>query len=172
METVDKLRELATDINSTEIISHMDVAGTFVFHAEWLDSWYKAFDAVCDGIEREIAERYMELPVDADGVPIRVGDLIEFGKKGERLEVTHFGWTSHGDPTVAYRRPNGTLDCSCIGDECRHVKPRTVEDVLEDFIAAYDEWDCNTYDDERMAGRRELFAKYADELRELVGVDA
>lgn len=28
---------------------------------------------IADEIEREIAKRYMELPVDADGVPIRVG---------------------------------------------------------------------------------------------------
>lgn len=105
--------------------------------ARQLASWkmtreeFDEVDATLDEIEAEIAERYMELPLDAGGVPIHTGDIIEFGKKGERLEVTHFGWTKHGDPTIAYRRPNGTLDCSCIGTECRHVKPRTLEDVLQ-----------------------------------------
>lgn len=110
---------------------------------------------IADEIEREIAERYMELPLDTNGVPIRTGDIIEFGKKGERLEVTHFGWTEHGDPTIAYRRPNGTLDCSCIGTECRHVKPRTLEDVLQDAgvsVAAIED--------------------VAAEIRELMEVDA
>ena len=35
---------------------------------------------LCDAIERELAERWMELPVDAEGVPIRVGDVVEFGE--------------------------------------------------------------------------------------------
>lgn len=114
-----------------------------------------------DAIEAEIAERFMELPVDADGEPIRPGDIIEFGGKGERLSVTHIGWTKHRDPTIAYRRPNGTLDCSCIGENCRHVRPRTVEDVLKEFACAVE-------------GQNEGFSallvkEYADVLRVLIG---
>lgn len=116
------------------------------------------------------SERYMELPVDADGVPIRTGDIIEFGKKGERLEVTHIGWTKHGEPTIAYRRPNGTLDCSCIGTKCRHVKPRTLEDVLREYALEMN----LTYEtgeiggEERAEALDDLTAKYADEIRELM----
>lgn len=161
MESLDKLRELAADINSTEIIDHLDVVGKFMFRSEWLDSWHKAFDAACDRIEAEIAERYMELPTDADGVPIHVGDLIEYGFKGERLEVTHIGLTKHGDPTIAYRRPNGTLDSSCIGSECRHVKPRTIEDVLRDCCNEWNEHCGNDWE-------QSVYAKYADEIRGLL----
>ncbi|MBQ9002679.1 MAG: hypothetical protein IJ087_12580 [Eggerthellaceae bacterium] len=32
MESIEKLHKLAADMNSTEIISHMDVIGKFVFH--------------------------------------------------------------------------------------------------------------------------------------------
>jgi len=32
---------------------------------------------IADAIQAEIAERYMKLPVDADGVPIHVGDVLE-----------------------------------------------------------------------------------------------
>lgn len=135
MDSVDKLREWAND--RLDGYAHADAM------------------SLANEIEREIAERYMELPVDADGVPIRVGDLIEFGKKGERLEVTHFGWTKFGDPTIAYRRPNGTIDCSCIGSECRHVKPRTLEDVLMDAGVS-----CAAISD------------VAAEIRELLGCDA
>lgn len=110
----------------------------------------------------ELAKRYMELPVDADGVPIRPGDLIEFSGKGERLSVTHVGWTGRKDPTIAYRRPNGTIDCSCIGEDCHHVRPRTVEDVLFGFWHEFgreSEW-------KELEGR---IGEYADEIRELMG---
>ncbi|MBQ6411165.1 MAG: hypothetical protein IJI16_04365, partial [Atopobiaceae bacterium] len=33
---------------------------------------------IADEIEREIAEKYMELPVDTDGVPIKPGDIMQF----------------------------------------------------------------------------------------------
>lgn len=119
-----------------------------------------AIDECIIAIEREVSERYIELPVDADGVPIRVGDLIEFGRKGERLEVTHIGWTKHGDPTIAYRRPNGTLDCSCIGSGCWHVKPRTLEDVLREFgMECADDAYATDW----------AVAIYAAEIRELMG---
>lgn len=133
---------------------------------EHLDGWLKLDAlAIANEIEVEIAERFAELPVDADGVPINAGDMIEFGEKGERLEVTHVGRTEHGDPTIAYRRPNGTLDCSCIGAECRHVKPRTIEDVLRECAEAY-----ASGADVEMGGTGEMFAKYADEVRGLVVV--
>lgn len=141
MESIEKLRKYADGFVTVQ--THDDLMG------------------IIDEIEAEIAERYMELPVDADGVPIHVGHLIEYGFKGERLEVTHIGLTKHGDPTIAYRRPNGTLDSSCIGSECRHVKPRTVEDVLEDMLIEKDETDLCTWG---------FISKYADEIRELLGV--
>lgn len=59
MESVEKLRELAADINSTEIISHTRFTPPYLFDGDWLDSWHRAFDGACDEIEREIADRYM-----------------------------------------------------------------------------------------------------------------
>lgn len=170
IESIEKLRELAADMTSTEILDHLEVSGKFLFHTEWIDSWHSEFDRLCDKIEREISERYMELPVDADGVPIRTGDIIEFGKKGERLEVTHIGWTKHGEPTIAYRRPNGTLDCSCIGTKCRHAKPRTIEDVLREYrhdaSVIYD--DPSLGGEDRADALKGLDEKVAAEIRELM----
>lgn len=139
MESIEKLRE---------------------YISRWAPMTQTEMTKYADEIEREVSERYMPLPVDADGVPIRVGDLIEFGSKGERLEVTHIGWTRHGDPTISYRRPNGTLDCSCIGSECRHVKPRTIEDVLRDCCNEWNEHCGSEWE-------QGVYAKYADELRSM-----
>lgn len=125
LESIGKLREWS---------HRYDNAWSPLSLACYGDNYGEAIRSMIDAIEAEIAERFIELPVDADGDPIRPGDLIEFGGKGECLSVTHVGWTERKDPTIAYRRPNGTIDCSCIGTECRHVKPRTLEDVLRDFV--------------------------------------
>lgn len=152
MKSIEKLRELAADINSTEILDHMEVSGKFLFHTEWLHSWHSEFDRLCDEIEREIAERYMELPVDADGVPIHCGERM-------RLNNGHVGdvWLI------------GVFDIMMSDHTCfdwaksRHVKPRTVEDVLRDMEGM--RGNNATYED---VIRR--CAKLAAELRELMGV--
>lgn len=163
MESMETLRELADDMNCYEIIDHVHIHPRLMLDGEWLDSWHKAFDKACSDIEAEVAEKYMLLPVDADGVTIHVGDMIEYGCNGERLEVTHIGLTKHGDPTVAYRRPNGTLDASCIGSECRHYKPRTLEDVLYECFH-----DCMY---KYPFGIEPIISKYVAEIREMLGVE-
>lgn len=143
MESIDKLRELAADINSTEIIAHIDTGSRFVIHTEWIDSWRKAFDAACDAIEAEIAERYMELPLDADGAPIHCGERMRLdnGNEGEVWLIGVF------DIMMS--------DHTCFDwAKSRHVKPRTIEDVLRDAgvsVAAIED--------------------VAAEIRELLGVD-
>lgn len=125
MKSIDKLRELAADINSTEIIAHIDVGSRFVIHTEWLDSWHKAFDAACGEIEAEIAERYMALPLDADGVPIRVGD--EINSLGCGVLVNSIIWDGknwYASETVL----SGDWLPVKYSD---HAKPRTLEDVLQ-----------------------------------------
>jgi hypothetical protein len=58
MESIEKLRELAADINSTEIIDHISVYPCCKLRGDWLDSWHSEFDRLCDEIEREISEHY------------------------------------------------------------------------------------------------------------------
>lgn len=130
MESIEKLRELAADINSTEIIDHLDVVGKFVFRSEWLDSWHKAFDAACDEIEAEITERYMDLPKDADGVPIHVGDKMQchgcepFIVCAVAPAVIHtWAEVKLGERITTYNYEPS---------QCTHYKPRTIEDVLMD----------------------------------------
>lgn len=114
----------------------------------------------CNAIEAEIAERYMELPVDADGEPIHVGDEMESDNERfvvcavalgrvHRWHVHNIGELDKG--TVAY--PPGSL---------HHYKPRTIEDVLTEFA------DCICEED---GFNKEDVKRCAEEIRELMEVD-
>ena len=152
MESIEKLRKLAHSIIVTGQIE-------------------RTLDDIADEIEREISERYMLLPVDVDGVPIRVGDLIEYDDDGEtyRLHargvyVYHSG-RFEGEKCVMNERL-GIWDPS----KCRHVKPRTVEDVLHDFWLEWEDHPIDIEWDELLMRLKESEAKYADEIRELMEV--
>ena len=156
IKSIEKLRELAADINSTEIIDHLDEIGKFVIHSEWLDSWHKAFNRELGNLEREISERYMPLPVDADGVPIQVGDELYNG------EVIAFGGLAEGGVVFVHRGfMNGNYILEAFASNVtRHVKPRTIEDVLRELLrdtAHYFPSDCE--DD---------IARAADEIRRVL----
>lgn len=106
-------------------------------------------------IEREIAEKYMELPVDADGVLIRIGDTVS--EVGDCVPMKVMSLTFYED----------CVDVNACGMNPKlllHVKPRTVEDVLRDCC---NEWNEHCGDDWESG----VYAKYASELRELLGGD-
>lgn len=127
---------------------------------EKLREWSRLGPMVCqdlldiaDDIEREIAERYMELPLDADGVPVHVGDKMQY-HGGEPFTVCAVApgvihmWAAAklGERSTTYHY---------APDLCTHHKPRTIEDVLQDAgvsVAAIED--------------------VAAEIRELMGVDA
>lgn len=75
----------------------------------------------------KVDSEYTKLPVDADGVPIHVGDYVETlieAFKGERgrvecLTLTEDGWCVDGD------RPSTV----------RHVQPDSWERIIEDAIS-------------------------------------
>ena len=95
--------------------------------------WY----VLADEIEREVAEKYMLLPVDADGVPIHVGDVLHTtehdGHGNVNVDFIASGYTTeHSD---------GMGELMVMNDECtefyvrncRHVKPDPVKELLEEF---------------------------------------
>ena len=108
--------------------------------------------AMCDKVEREIAERYMELPVDTDGVPWHLGDITENGNRINGMVLDAHGWyftntLNDIDPSIHH-----------------HAKQRTIEDVLRDYgeeVARQGHQAGLTMD--------EIAAKYADELRQMGG---
>jgi len=167
MKSIEKLRELAEDINSTEIIDHISVYPCCKLRGDWLDSWHSEFDRLCDEIEREISERYMLLPVDADGVPIHPRDEVDTSM-GEKGPIGHleYWYPNHWVAVIEYKPGQFTrYDPAAIS----HVKPRTIEDVLREF-----RFDANlVYGNPNIGGEDRadelaaLVSKYADELRQI-----
>ena len=129
------------------------------FADEILDEY--AVKAIADEIEREIQERYMLLPVDADGVPIHVGDELDWCGYGIKVcGVCHDAlWYDH-DGELGWE--------STWSNECTHVKPRTLEDVLCDLAS---ETSCMGDGIVRHFTHEDV-AAYAAEIRELLGGDA
>lgn len=124
-------------------------------------------------IKQNKASNWRRCLVNADGEVIRKGDFV-WGADGKKWLVTGFCW-EHSHPVRA-EDENGRIRqlkpswCShkCpdslkrIADELRHVKPRTIEDVLAEFAG----------DVRNGKWSLDMEEKYADELRELMGGDA
>lgn len=106
MESIEKLRTWVNDL-----LYSRDVR--------------EEFASLCDEVQAEIESRYMELPVDAEGEPIKMGDrVIDECKHSFQVGALHVYIDGEWNVGVM-----GTLPASL-----RHVKPRTVEDVLEDVV--------------------------------------
>ena len=101
-----------------------------------------------DEIEKEISERYMLLPVDADGVPWHVGDITENGNT-----INAICFDRHG---CHFSNTRNDINPSIH----RHAKPKTLEDVLCNMIHEYGWTDVQA---------ETIADKYAKEIREMIG---
>lgn len=117
-----------------------------------------------DEIEREIAERYVKLPLDADGVPWTQDDDVFVDDLGDVYSIRRLAW----NPGVKQWYLLDQYNESFLAKKCRHVKERTVEDVLRDV------WKEALYYAKSAMWRSpdKVFAERADELRDLLGGDA
>ena len=123
-------------------------------------SWRKGHE-IADEIQAELESRFMELPLDADGVPIHVGDWMcsaGIREKGHKVMVSAI----FDDGFVEYGSENGFIG-PLHQEDWVHVNPRTVEDVLVEF---YGEFAKAKYGEDS-----EVLSHYADEIRELMVVD-
>jgi len=160
MESIEKLREYTQDMRKRSVTPG---------HNPCADD----IDGCLDEIEREIAERYMRLPVDADGEPIHVGDEME--SDNERFVVCA---VAPGRVHRWHVHDIGDLDKGTVAyppDSLRHFKPRTVEDAVRDFVnsvvtfkGSRDGIPIVGIDDSLW---RDYFDAFADEIRELLGVE-
>ena len=101
---------------------------------------------------------YTPLPVDAEGVPIHTGDVLDgYGKTIEvvELRIGRSGWV------LISRDGNGYADCAAF----THHHAPTVEDVLEELLREYDR------DDSELTNG-EIIERFAAKLRLAEGEDA
>ena len=55
-ELLRELRDLAADVNPSEIVDHVKITSMgWTFNAQWLDSWHAEFDRITDKLEQAIA---------------------------------------------------------------------------------------------------------------------
>lgn len=113
-------------------------------------------------------QTHMELPLDADGVPIKVGDKMQYHGGEPFIVCAVAPGVIHTWAAVKLGERKTTYDYAPI--QCTHYKPRTIEDVLREFAERYLD-----YEGMPSAGRRgvseALMDEYADELRELMEVE-
>ena len=109
-----------------------------------------------EAIANEIEAQYLKLPVDEDGVPIHIGDML--------LKST-------GAPQASYGEVVGLSDDSVWFDAkdgwesnwsnlTRHVKPDAVAEELARFLSACGDDDPHYYD--------EQIAEFAERIRKAV----
>lgn len=148
----------------------------------WLKGYSECHAELMEGNETLASDLercgWVRLPVDADGVPIRVGDVVTmqllFGGESKPLVVDRME-LSHGR--------DGDLWCIALDTDkgcwnqpslLRHYTPPTVEDVLAEFHERMDELgttdQCVGADradavDALLRERAELVAEYAKRLR-------
>ena len=116
LESVERLLEFVGDMNAID--------------GKWLGGWNRAVLAV-EKIEQEVSERYMELPLDADGVPIRVGDVMEFSAFEIEKPVTRMVDGIGQGVFFAWCGERGYQQHEA--KRYRHYHAPTVEDVLREF---------------------------------------
>lgn len=135
MEAIEKLRTAARNMAKGRNLENHEECNLLLI--------------IADEIEAEIAERYMELPKDADGVPVRIGDkMTNINKPNDEYTVTSI--------TESGCRVYG--DCAFIKtSQLRHVKPDPYKELLVEF--AYRLCDMSVADGD--------LRRYAEKFREL-----
>ena len=115
--------------------------------------------------EDEMAEHgWVRLPVDADGEPIHMGDLVTVPWKDKVYEVAGFSCTKQlcsGIRTIwidVYSPEKQRNVPLCGADSCRHYHAPTVEDVLEELLREYER------DDSELTNG-EIIERFAAKLR-------
>lgn len=152
LESITQLRDIIADVNVAELSANIQQPiGTgreARVSPAWVDAWQRAADRVLEEIDRELADRYIELPVDMDGVPWHIGDVVDGHGVVRDMGLNRYGWSFFGmtaiDPAIH-----------------RHAKPRTLEDVLREFAQGVQGQNADFAD---LAAK-----KYAEEIRELIG---
>lgn len=170
IKALDKLRNSSHLDDDKWTLETGEIVTVFGSHpndpnaVNWGEQWRK----IADEIEAEIAANYCELPKDADGVPIHVGD--EMTCHGSVFKVCAIAPARiHAWATTGLGKPRTTVNYE--PGECTHYHPPTVEDVLYTYgqscIRAYEEAESDDAKREMLASlRKEFEMKLREVLRD------
>lgn len=165
MSITDELREWAHGFNGPwrrneemllAIADRIDAEHERTFR-NLTDALHKQEDAT-----RELDEKSVLLPVDADGEVIHIGDRVENNERVVRIVLTDGSW----EPSVYVEKlPNVLHEYFC--NEISHYHEPTVEDVLLDACKAYHSLMVESMSDvaHDMPAPSEIIAEYAAKLR-------
>lgn len=175
IKAVDNLREWAND--RLDGYAHADA----VRLADEIEAEAAEMKAFCERVEKAAKAReelevfgtaYMPLPLDADGVPIRVGDVLKPPSDCDDympLQVTRLIYDGYEGEWFFDGEAGGFV--GLVGKYMdvagwTHVKPRTLEEVL---ISLAEDAAVNV-DGVGQKWRVDEVEPYAAEIRELLGV--
>lgn len=143
----DPLKEQIADLKAK-----LDDFDGDCYCGETVVGWYEHAVLMESKVD-EMEQTHMRLPVDADGVPCRIGDVLDWdGGRSEVMAVS--------EGCVWFDTDKHELCLTCFESSgCRHVQPDTVESLLEDFHGKL--W---SDDEEQMA----MLEEYAERIRKAV----
>lgn len=143
MKSVDALRKLADGLSGIWIDpnDHSIIVTTCDDMPPSMDcvSLREHVNEILDGIDREVEERYMPLPLDADGVSIHVGDVLDPPSDCNdyvTLQVMRLMYDGYEQEWFFDGEAGGF--CGLVGEHMdvagwTHHHAPTVEDVLREF---------------------------------------
>lgn len=102
---------------------------------------------------------YIELPKDADGEPIRIGDVMEW-PNGETFEVIGIG-----DDLLFYVEGNDDVIADWTIASTKRHHAATVEDVLREFTDAILEWSAKSGTVAEVGTWSDVAAEYAAKIQ-------
>lgn len=120
----------------------------------------------CKELERKLEDEYIKLPVDADGVPWHIGDVVHRTEHRDHPNiVTGVEFYSDGNHKLHVRETACTAWTSYASEQ-RHFKPDIVENLLAEYVERYDSCTCIDYQGHDTP--RSLLEEYAERIKELI----
>lgn len=145
MSITDELREWAS-VEVPYKYGHQLLAIADRIDAEHESACAEAYGSGVMSVPIALDEsQWIRLPVDADGEPIHIGDVMAYADNTRPMEVTALV------PPAVFLTEDGPR----YADMCRHYHAPTVEDVLEEFVARW----LETHHDDLPSLKAEYAAK-------------
>ena len=122
-----------------------------------------AFDAIADEIEREVAEKYIALPVDRNGETWRIGDKFSFSEASGIKHVCTVSGIGEDEIFFYYDEDAySTRHRHFNANKLSHVKLDPYRKLLERFVKDHQ-------DSPGKKLKERCLSEYAEKFRELSG---